>query len=215
MTDTDLVTADDSTENHTLSNSVTTDSSAGHDASGSATDANTSASDGSLSTMVLPELRALANRAGVKGTSGMRKNELIAAIRESRQGHANGAPANGGAGSESHNHVAEAPDNHSQATADAATRAGSHEEGSSAEKTDQPTDKPAREDTKIVDLAGNRIGRVTSGGFGPSVGGPVAMGYLDRAHVAEGTAVELLVRGVPRPARVVRLPFIPTRYYRG
>jgi aminomethyltransferase len=74
---------------------------------------------------------------------------------------------------------------------------------------------PAREDTKIVDLAGNRIGRVTSGGFGPSVGGPVAMGYLDRAHVAEGTAVELLVRGVPRPARVVRLPFIPTRYYRG
>ena len=148
MSDTDLVTADDSTENHTLSNSVTTDSSAGHDASGSATDANTSASDGSLSTMVLPELRALANRAGVKGTSGMRKNELIAAIRESRQGHANGAPANGGAGSESHNHVAEAPDNHSQATADAATRAGSHEEGSSAEKTDQPTDKPAREDTK-------------------------------------------------------------------
>ena len=81
MSDTDLVTADDSTENHTLSNSVTTDSSAGHDASGSATDAK-SASDGSLSTMVLPELRALANRAGVKGTSGMRKNELIAAIRE-------------------------------------------------------------------------------------------------------------------------------------
>jgi transcription termination factor Rho len=44
--------------------------------------------------MVLPELRALANRAGVKGASGMRKSQLIAAIRES-QGHANGAPANG------------------------------------------------------------------------------------------------------------------------
>jgi aminomethyltransferase len=74
---------------------------------------------------------------------------------------------------------------------------------------------PAREDTAIVDPQGNRIGRVTSGGFGPSVGGPVAMGYVDRAHVAEGTAIELLVRGVPRPARTVRLPFIPTRYYRG
>lgn len=47
---------------------------------------------GSLATMVLPELRALANRAGVKGTSGMRKNELIAAIEEIRR-QANGAPA--------------------------------------------------------------------------------------------------------------------------
>jgi glycine cleavage system T protein (aminomethyltransferase) len=74
---------------------------------------------------------------------------------------------------------------------------------------------PAREDTQITDPAGTRIGRVTSGGFGPSVGGPVAMGYVDRAHSGEGNAVELLVRGVSRPARVVRLPFIPTRYYRG
>ena len=74
---------------------------------------------------------------------------------------------------------------------------------------------PAREDTVIVNPEGNRIGHVTSGGFGPSVGGPVAMGYVDRAHTAEGTAIELLVRGVPRPARIVRLPFIPPRYYRG
>jgi transcription termination factor Rho len=72
VTDTDLVTAGDSTENDKLSNPVTPDTSADPDASGSATDANTSASDGSLSTMELPELRALANRAGVKGTSGMR-----------------------------------------------------------------------------------------------------------------------------------------------
>ena len=151
MTETDLVTADDSTENHKLSNSVTTDSSADHDASGSATEANTSGSDGSLSTMVLPELRALANRAGVKGTSGMRKNELIAAIRESREGHSNGAPANGG---ESHNHTSEAPANHTEATADDATRADSSEGGSSGdraerqnrdEKTDQSADKPSRD----------------------------------------------------------------------
>jgi transcription termination factor Rho len=151
VTETDLVTADDSTENHKLSNSVTTDSSADHDASGSATEANTSGSDGSLSTMVLPELRALANRAGVKGTSGMRKNELIAAIRESREGHSNGAPANGG---ESRNHTSEAPANHTEAAADDATRADSSEGGSSGdhaerqnrdEKTDQSADKPSRD----------------------------------------------------------------------
>jgi aminomethyltransferase len=73
----------------------------------------------------------------------------------------------------------------------------------------------AREDTPIVDAAGNRVGRVTSGGFGPSVGGPVAMGYVAPTHAAEGRVLGLLVRGVPRPAHVARLPFVPTRYYRG
>ncbi len=170
MTETDLVTADDSTENDKLSNSVTPDTSADHDASGSATDANTKASDGSLSTMVLPELRALANRAGVKGTSGMRKNELIAAIKESRQGHANGAPAGG----ESPNHVAEAPANHAEAPADDATRADSGERGSSGdhgernnrdEKTDQSTDQPSRDrgqqDTKSEDRESDRDAKDT------------------------------------------------------
>jgi transcription termination factor Rho len=84
--------------------------------------------------MVLPELRALANQAGVKGTSGMRKNELIAAIRESRQGQANGAPSNGGAGDESHNHVTETA-NHTER----------HDRPEKSEKTDQSTDKPARD----------------------------------------------------------------------
>jgi aminomethyltransferase len=74
---------------------------------------------------------------------------------------------------------------------------------------------PAREDTEIVDEAGNRLGKVTSGGFGPSVGGPVAMGYVDSAHAADGATLQLLVRGAARPARIVRLPFVPTRYYRG
>jgi glycine cleavage system T protein (aminomethyltransferase) len=73
---------------------------------------------------------------------------------------------------------------------------------------------PAREDAAIVDPTGNAIGRVTSGSFGPSVGGPIAMGYVDPAHAAEGTALALVVRDVPRPARVARLPFVPTRYYR-
>jgi aminomethyltransferase len=73
---------------------------------------------------------------------------------------------------------------------------------------------PAREGAAIVDPAGSALGRVTSGGFGPSVGGPVAIGYVDAAHAAEGTALALVVRDVPRPARVARLPFVPTRYYR-
>ncbi|WAJ43930.1 transcription termination factor Rho [Mycobacterium sp. Aquia_216] len=81
MTDTDLFTAGESTDSDQLSNAVTPDT----------PDVKTNAS-GSLSTMVLPELRALANQAGVKGTSGMRKNELIAAIKEIR-GQANGTAA--------------------------------------------------------------------------------------------------------------------------
>lgn len=84
MTDTDLFTAGENTDANQLSNAVTTDT----------PDAKTTASAGALSAMVLPELRALANQVGVKGTSGMRKNELIAAIKEIR-GQANGAPANG------------------------------------------------------------------------------------------------------------------------
>jgi aminomethyltransferase len=74
---------------------------------------------------------------------------------------------------------------------------------------------PAREGTAIVDEAGQPIGAVTSGGFGPTVGAPIAMGYVDNAHAAEGTALALVVRDVPRPARVAALAFVPTRYYRG
>jgi aminomethyltransferase len=74
---------------------------------------------------------------------------------------------------------------------------------------------PAREDTPVVNTAGEKIGRVTSGGFGPSTGGPIAMGYVDRRHAPAGTPLALLVRGTARPAQVVRLPFVPHQYYRG
>jgi aminomethyltransferase len=74
---------------------------------------------------------------------------------------------------------------------------------------------PAREHTEITDATGRRIGEITSGGFGPSVGGPVAMGYVEAAFAAPGTAVQLVVRGVPRPARVATMPFAPHRYFRG
>ena len=72
---------------------------------------------------------------------------------------------------------------------------------------------PAREGTEIVDSDGRALGRVTSGGFGPSIGGPVAMGYADAGASAPGTPVRLLIRGKPRPARVRPMPFVPHRYY--
>jgi aminomethyltransferase len=73
---------------------------------------------------------------------------------------------------------------------------------------------PAREHTEIH-LRSTIIGEITSGGFGPSVGGPIAMGYVAAEHAVAGTAVELMVRGTPRPARIVDLPFTPHRYFRG
>jgi aminomethyltransferase len=74
---------------------------------------------------------------------------------------------------------------------------------------------PARENTEIVDVTGTPVGRITSGGFGPSVDGPIAMGYVAASRAALGTALQLMVRGTPRAARVVPLPFVPHRYYRG
>jgi aminomethyltransferase len=59
------------------------------------------------------------------------------------------------------------------------------------------------------------IGRVTSGGFGPSVAGPIAMGYVEPAHAELGAKVVLIVRGKELAASVVPLPFVPHRYRRG
>ncbi len=70
---------------------------------------------------------------------------------------------------------------------------------------------PAREHAEIIDAQGSRIGTVTSGGFGPTVGAPVAMGYIEAAHAAPDTPVDILVRDKPRPARVARLPFVAHR----
>ncbi|MEM9356829.1 MAG: glycine cleavage system aminomethyltransferase GcvT [Pseudomonadota bacterium] len=74
---------------------------------------------------------------------------------------------------------------------------------------------PAREGTIIQDAGGNQIGSVTSGGFGPTAGGPVAMGYVASSHAAAGTEIALLVRGKPMPATVAEMPFAPHRYKRG
>ncbi|GAB4225797.1 MAG: glycine cleavage system aminomethyltransferase GcvT [Methyloligellaceae bacterium] len=73
---------------------------------------------------------------------------------------------------------------------------------------------PAREGCPVQDVDGNAIGTVTSGGFGPSVGAPVAMGYVAASHSAAGTPIQILVRGTPMPAKVSEMPFVPHRYYR-
>ena len=82
MTDTDLITTQDRSP-QTLTGQTESSSAVKSD---SPTAASAPDVGGSLSTMVLPELRALANSVGVKGTSGMRKGDLISAIRETRGG---------------------------------------------------------------------------------------------------------------------------------
>jgi len=74
---------------------------------------------------------------------------------------------------------------------------------------------PAREHTKIQNKEGRVIGEITSGGFGPTVGGPVAMGYVETAFAETGTEVDLMVRGKALPGKVAALPFAPHRYFRG
>ncbi len=73
---------------------------------------------------------------------------------------------------------------------------------------------PARAGTAITDAEGRTIGRVTSGGFAPSLGVPIAMGYVLAAHAAPGTPVRLVVRDRPLTGQVVKLPFVPHRYVR-
>ena len=60
----------------------------------------------------------------------------------------------------------------------------------------------------------NKVGTVTSGGFSPTLGHPIAMAYIDSAHAAHGTELEIEVRGKRLPARVVPTPFVPHRYHR-
>ncbi|MNM95501.1 Aminomethyltransferase [compost metagenome] len=74
---------------------------------------------------------------------------------------------------------------------------------------------PVREGAEIVDEAGTVIGTVCSGGFGPSLNAPVAMGYLDAAHTALETAVWAIVRGKRVAMKVSKMPFVAQRYYRG
>ncbi|MBI1393484.1 MAG: glycine cleavage system aminomethyltransferase GcvT [Alphaproteobacteria bacterium] len=74
---------------------------------------------------------------------------------------------------------------------------------------------PVREGAVILSADGAEIGVVTSGGFGPTLARPVAMGYVKAGFDAIGAALQVVVRGKPLPASVAATPFVPHRYYRG
>jgi aminomethyltransferase len=73
---------------------------------------------------------------------------------------------------------------------------------------------PAREGAEVFSGA-EKIGTVTSGGFSPTLGAPIAMAYVAAAHAAIGTQIEVEVRGKRLAATVSPTPFVPHRYYRG
>jgi aminomethyltransferase len=56
---------------------------------------------------------------------------------------------------------------------------------------------------------------VTSGGFGPTLGGPLAMGYVPPSYAEAGTEIQLIVRGKAMPARIAAMPFVPQNYKKG
>ncbi len=73
---------------------------------------------------------------------------------------------------------------------------------------------PARDGTAIADKTGRVIGKITSGGFGPSLNAPVAMGYVDTPFAGDGNEVMLMVRGKAMPAHTAPMPFVPHGYKR-
>jgi aminomethyltransferase len=73
---------------------------------------------------------------------------------------------------------------------------------------------PVREGAEIVDADGKVIGQVTSGGFGPTLGAPVALGYVEMAHTAIDSEVWAVVRGKRVPMKVAKTPFVAQRYQR-
>jgi aminomethyltransferase len=78
----------------------------------------------------------------------------------------------------------------------------------------RPNDRaPAREGVEIF-KDGKKIGIVTSGGFSPTLNGPISMGYVEAAHAEPGHVVDLMIRGVPRAATITPLPFVPHKYHR-
>jgi aminomethyltransferase len=73
---------------------------------------------------------------------------------------------------------------------------------------------PARAHDEIHNASGEKIGEVTSGGFGPTFGGAIAMGYVDTAEAATDNAVTVIVRNKPIAARIADLPFVPHKYHK-
>ncbi|MDB5461528.1 MAG: gcvT [Caulobacteraceae bacterium] len=73
---------------------------------------------------------------------------------------------------------------------------------------------PAREGAQIADADGRIVGRVTSGGFSPSLSAPIALGFVPPALSHPGCVLNVIVRGKAQPAEVAPLPFVAHRYAR-
>lgn len=73
---------------------------------------------------------------------------------------------------------------------------------------------PIREGVELFDDSGAKVGVVTSGGFGPTVDGPVIMAFVDAAYAAAGSRINAMLRGTPTPVTVVGMPFAPHGYKR-
>ena len=71
---------------------------------------------------------------------------------------------------------------------------------------------PVRAHASLQLPDGESVGEVTSGGYGPSLARPVAMGYVENAYSSEGTGLQAIVRGKPVPVTVCKLPFVQHRY---
>ena len=75
--------------------------------------------------------------------------------------------------------------------------------------------QPVREGAAVVDAEGTEVGKVTSGGFAPTLGAPIAMAYVPVAMAEVGTRIKLVQRGKVHEATVAAMPFVPHRYVRG
>lgn len=75
--------------------------------------------------------------------------------------------------------------------------------------------RPMRDGQSVVDSAGREVGTVCSACYGASVGGPIAMAYIERDLAVAGTELFVAVRDKREPVTVTKMPFSPQRYYRG
>jgi len=75
--------------------------------------------------------------------------------------------------------------------------------------------QPVREGAAVLDADGDEVGKVTSGGFAPTLGAPIAMAYVPAAMAEIGTRLRLNQRGKVHEATVAAMPFVPHRYVRG
>lgn len=73
---------------------------------------------------------------------------------------------------------------------------------------------PAREGADITTPDGEVVGKVTSGTMSPCSGEKIAMGFINKPHNKQGTELNVVVRGKSNPATVVKMPFVPTKYYK-